>query len=218
LSNEQPQREMKVLKGLIFITCFLHFSTGLAQKQEPLYSLFLIGDVGSPELNGQDQVLNLLEEKLSEANKETSGVIFLGDNIYPRGLPPKGDRLRNQSEKRLQAILATLDEYHGNIFFIAGNHDWNHGKKDGIAYVKRQEKYIESYLNHNAIFMPGEGCPGPVEINLTEEITLAAFDSQWLIQPWHKGNGQDCETEDFNDLLFALEDILNRNSHKRLVV
>ena len=64
------------------------------QEQEaPIYSVFLVGDAGEP---GKNPVLDLLKTELEKVGDRGS-VIFLGDNIYPQGMPPKGHKLRAEA-------------------------------------------------------------------------------------------------------------------------
>ncbi|MGE3345614.1 MAG: hypothetical protein AB7L71_19500, partial [Vicinamibacterales bacterium] len=53
-------------------------------------SVVLIGDAGAPSVDG-DPVLQHLRRWLEAANHDTT-VVFLGDNIYPDGLPPRDAR------------------------------------------------------------------------------------------------------------------------------
>jgi hypothetical protein len=53
------------------------------------HSFYLVGDAGyNKDIKDKNQVLVALKNKLKEA-QENSSVIFLGDNIYPSGLPKK---------------------------------------------------------------------------------------------------------------------------------
>ena len=67
--------------------------------EKPVYSVALIGDTGSVATDGSDPVLNLLQNWL-KTNRENSRVVFLGDNIYPKGIPPATDRHRASAEAK----------------------------------------------------------------------------------------------------------------------
>lgn len=210
-------------KTFLLLIAFTVSFLARAQDIEPdtaklIYSFFLIGDTGYPKLDGKDETLNLLSDRLGMAG-DNSGVIFLGDNVYPDGLPPVGNRLRKQSENRLLEQLKILENYSGDVVFIPGNHDWLRGKSPGWAYVRRQEDYIEEFLEGKNVFFPDNGCPGPVEIELTDEITLIVVDTQWMLHPFAKpGITSDCENKTLDEVFDALEDALARNVHKHLIV
>ncbi|MGK7393213.1 MAG: BamA/TamA family outer membrane protein [Candidatus Cyclobacteriaceae bacterium M3_2C_046] len=183
------------------------------------FSLFFIGDAGAPQLEN-DPNLYFLKEKLEEAGSN-SAVVFLGDNIYPIGLPEKSHPLREISEKKLLAQLEILKDYNGKRFFIPGNHDWAKGKKEGLVYLENQEKFVENFFADavDNVFLPDNGCPGPVEISLNDDITLILFDSQWMLHSGPKpAEGSDCEYQSVQDVILGVEDMINRNSHKKIIV
>ena len=64
------------------------------------HSVFLIGDAGEPSLVGQEPVLAALESEATVCKAQKT-VIFLGDNIYESGMPPKGDPERAGAEEKL---------------------------------------------------------------------------------------------------------------------
>ena len=108
---------------------------------------------------------------------ENRAVIFLGDNVYPRGLPNQTSSLWSQAHESLSAQLELVKNFPGKIFFIPGNRDWANGGKEGLEYVKNQRRYIEDFLQRKNIFLPKKGKPGPVEIDLTDDIELIIIDS-----------------------------------------
>ncbi|RQH22491.1 hypothetical protein D5R40_30865 [Okeania hirsuta] len=64
---------------------------------------------------------------------------------------------------------------------MAGNHDWY---ADGLKGVKRQEKFIEEYLDRKNVLLPKPGCSGPEEIELGDDLVLLLIDSQWYLTNW----------------------------------
>jgi len=188
-----------------------------SEPKEP-FEIFLIGDTGDISPHRHDPVLQTLCSHFHPDQR--SAVIFLGDNIYPRGMPPKGNILRKNAENTLQRHYDALKDYHGKVVFIAGNHDWNKGRKDGYDYVVRQEKYIQKLFNQKNVFLPSNGCPGPVEINVHPDLTIVAIDTQWWLQkgirPIGKQYGCSVSTED--EFFEKLIQILDENKHKHLLV
>lgn len=161
---------------------------------KPIYSVYLIGDAGAASRNPRSTVLKELEKQLKRSG-ENSAVIFLGDNIYPHGLPPSSSPKRERAERRLLAQLNTVKEYPGQLFFIPGNHDWNSSGRNGLPWIRRQERYIESYLERGNVFLPDSGYPGPVNITLNSEsrfgkdtfrLNLILLDTQWWLHPHEK--------------------------------
>lgn len=185
-----------------------------------VHSVFLIGDVGLPNAEKQELTLKLLQQHLNNVKDTTSSVIFLGDNIYPAGLPPIGDDQREESERRIKEQLNIVRDFNGNIVFIPGNHDWKNARTGGLEQVNRQEQFIESYLNKGDVFLPSNGCPGPIEINISPLTTLIIIDSEWWLHQHKKPEGSYsiCDVENKFDFIVQLEDIIEKNKDKHVVI
>jgi predicted phosphodiesterase len=191
----------------------------LFPTSQPVFSVALLGDTGNVAIDGTDPVLNLLQNWLKNA-KENSRVVFLGDNIYPKGLPPEEDRKHEASEKKLIAQLEIFKNYKGRVTYIGGNHDWDKGRKDGYAYILRQEEYIVNYLNDKEAFLPARSCPGPVAIQLAPGILMLVLNTQWFVQKGIRpiGKGYGCEQENPEDFFKQLEKLLKENQHQRILI
>jgi len=148
----------------------------------------LIGDSGAPETEEPDPILRMMDERLQKMG-DNSAVVFLGDNIYPAGLPDTSKTKFKRAKDRLNVQLYALQYFKGDIFFIPGNHDWNDGKKGGWERLKNQEQYIEQKLDAGNVFIPDNGTPGPVVNPLTDSLVLVALDTQWWLQEFKKPTG-----------------------------
>lgn len=185
---------------------------------ETVFEVILIGDSGNIARYKPDPVLSLLKQHLQPAHP--SAVIFLGDNIYPNGLPEKGDRLRADAELVLQKHYEAVKDYPGKVIFISGNHDWNKGKDDGFEYVVRQEKYLENLFHGENVYLPSNGCPGPKEVPINDDLTIIAINTQWWIQRGFRpiGAKDGCAASSEEGFFELLEEIIQRNKNKKLLV
>ncbi len=185
---------------------------------EIVHTMYLIGDAGNAKKGESTPIgLALLKEKL-DAVGENSSVIFLGDNIYPDGLPPKREKEeRAKDEFRLDAQLDALANFKGRPFFVAGNHDW---AKWGLDGVQRQEKYIEKKLDRGDVFVPDAGCGDPKEIEINENLTILAIDSQWFLQDWEGETeiNDGCEVKNRFTFMKWFEEALKANRNKNVVI
>ena len=194
------------------------------------YSVFLIGDVGKPisKANGGEPSLNFLRKKIMEAGAK-SATIYLGDNVYEFGMPEEGAFDRKASEERLRDQIDVLRGYQGEKYMIPGNHDWKQGLKGGFEQVMREQRFAENYMaNDSAAFSytgdfitPSNGCPGPYEIRLQDDLVLITINSQWFLtnrdeRPYGAAGG--CGVEDETDFMAQLEDIIARNQRKNIIV
>ena len=183
------------------------------------FSVFLIGDAGAPQRDTTEAVFRNLESALSEAGPR-SAVVFLGDNIYPSGMPPLTSPSRAEAERRIDAQLDILTDYEGSVVFVPGNHDWGGqglgGDRDALI---RQEVYVESRLNRGNTFVPDRGYPGPVTIPIGEDAMLVAIDTQWWLEDQKVyGNTGTYQLETEGEFLLELDDVLWRHSNKHLLV
>ncbi|MCC9137181.1 BamA/TamA family outer membrane protein [Pontibacter silvestris] len=198
-------------------------------EQDPenklLYTVFLIGDVGSPSLDEQEPTLKLMQQQMHEAG-EQSATIFLGDNVYHNGLPDSSAFDREISEQRLNEQLDILKGYPGEKYMIPGNHDWNHSGRGGLEAVMREQVYVNEYLTDENIvtggdfYVPGEGCPGPYEVKISDDLVLVAIDSEWWLHPFDRPYGENshCGAANEIDFLVQLEDIIEKNSGSDILV
>lgn len=201
------------------------------------HMLILVGDAGEPVLDGPDPVLDMLQWHLNfpdtastaidtASNPQGSAisgkntVIFLGDNIYQYGLPPETDKDRKQMEDKLVKQINSAGGHNGRMYFIPGNHDWNRSKPGGLGAVLREQQFVETYLDNNEVFFPGGGCAGPVEVELTKDLVLVLFDSEWWLTKEARSEAPDngCKTESEFDFLVRLEDILDKNEGRNVVI
>ncbi len=185
-------------------------------SSEQIYRVILIGDAGdaSPEA----PVLKLLRTTVDYTD-EHSAVIFLGDNLYCCGLPDSGAVDRAQAEARLTAQLDAVKDFPGRIFFIPGNHDWNGGQPGGREALARQEAFVEAYLDRGNTFVPDDGYPGPIAIELTDRITLLALDTEWWLSDERPfGDTGAYRLREPTDLLFELRDLFVKHRNKDLLI
>ncbi len=141
-------------------------------------SLFLIGDVGAPE--GGDQVLGALTTQMARL-PERSMAVFLGDNVYPLGMPDTGADDRAEAERRLKQQIDAVLDAGARAIFVPGNHDWVRGRKGGWEAILRQEQFVIEHGAPRVVLLPGGGCPGPVAVDVGEHLRIIAMDTQWWL-------------------------------------
>lgn len=179
------------------------------------HRIILIGDAGKQD-GGKHPELELIK-KLYTLDKRTT-VIFLGDNIYPKGLPSVYDKDYPEMKQILDSQINLVQNTEARAFFIAGNHDWMQGRPGGWQQILNQARYINSLNRPNVIYSPSDVCPGPEEIQLTSEITLVTIDSQWWLHRFEKpGVSYGCDIRTEEELLDELKDIVNRNEDKLII-
>jgi len=202
--------------GWLFLT-LVGVNFALAQDKDQYY-LYLIGDAGLSSVTSAPYV-TVIQSQLNQNDHVASSVVFMGDNIYPRGLEAAGHPWRLEGEKILMAQINIASEK-SNVFFVPGNHDWKKGKRNGNRQILHQQAWIDSLNKENIQLLPKNGCPGPVEIALGEKLTLVILDTQWWLHPWEKEEGENslCDFKTRQEVMGEVEDILQRNQGKQVVI
>lgn len=158
-------------------------AAGAVPPEQVDVTLFLIGDAGAPARDSEPVLVALRTEA---AGATHPFVVFLGDNIYPHGLPDSAHADRREAERRLAAQLAVLDEGGARGLFVPGNHDWDRHSAGGWDAVRREERFVEAWPSSPAAFLPEDGCPGPAVLDVGRAVRLVALDTQWWLHDGSK--------------------------------
>ncbi|OEK07814.1 phosphoesterase [Flavivirga aquatica] len=183
-------------------------------EKEIVHSFYLIGDAGNSPLRTPSNALKAFKKELNKASKHST-VLFLGDNIYPKGLPNKSDEGRAFAEHQLNEQVGVVKDFKGKTIFIPGNHDWYNG---GLKGLKRQEKYVENKLGKNT-FLPENGCP--IErVKISDDIVLIVIDSEWYLTDWNKHPtiNDDCEIKTRTKFFDELEGEIKKARGKTTLI
>ena len=207
---------MKKITGLyIFLLLGFHFSL-TAQTDTISQRIVLVGDAGELT-NGRHPVVEAIKQFIKLDKKTT--VIFLGDNLYDSGLPDDQTVQYQAAKAVLDSQLSVVEGTQARVIMIPGNHDWNNGARDGYETIIREQLYVDLLNKPNVQFFPKDGCPGPVEVKLGNDVTLVIFDSQWWIHPYDKpGIESDCDSKTPDEVTAQIEDIVTRNSKKLVLL
>ena len=174
-------------------------------------ALFLIGDAGSP-IYDKEPVLQELARQSDSLRPVRQYVVFLGDNVYPRGVPAAGHPTRQDAERRLAAQVLAIRKGAAEGFLVPGNHDWDRQGRDGWNAIRRQDSLVRQLGGDQVRLLPHGGCPGPEVVDVGAHLRLIALDSEWWVhndvRPY--GPKSPCptrtETEVTDSLFGALRD------------
>ena len=178
-------------------------------------TIILIGDAGKLT-NGKHPVVEGVKKVVTMNKKAT--VIYLGDNLYKTGLPDDALPTYAIAKAPLDSQINLAGQAPVNVFFIPGNHDWANGGRNGYESILRVQNYIDILGNKYVKQLPRDGCPGPDEIKVNEDVTLILLDTQWWLHENDKpGVESDCPYKTKAEVITQLDDILARND-KKLVI
>lgn len=191
------------------------------------YSVFLIGDAGSPD--PEEPIIRQLGKQLHSPEADArSTVVYLGDNIYPVGMPAENAPSRKLMESRMNTQLDILKGYHGERYMVPGNHDWGQGSPDGLQRNAYEEAYVEKYLQtQDSIlvlggdtYVPSDGCPGPYEARISDDLVLIAINSQWFLHQYERPYGPNnyCDVANEDDFFNQLDDLLAKHRGEHVIL
>jgi len=191
---------------------------GQTPRADAAYTLYLVGDAGEPDI--VNQPLGKVLRHQVEQTGSNATVLYLGDNVYPKGMPEEGSRTRAAAELTLRTQAGWIQGLGVRGIFVPGNHDWQRAGKNGQAVLLNQQQFLDSLHDNNISLLPRDGCPGPVEIPIPGNAVLVIIDTQWFLHPWDKPSGDEspCDVKTSADALVALGDIFARNAGKRVIM
>lgn len=191
-------------------------ATAQDQTDSVLQRIILIGDAGELQ-HGKNAVIDAVKQRI-DLHKGNNTILFLGDNIYPKGLPNELDKNYPGAKAVIDYQINLVKGTNANGYFVPGNHDWNKQGPGGWEKVRNQQRYVDSQLLPNVQFFPKDGCPGPVGVPVGNSILLLIMDSEWWLHQYERPgrtSACDCKTED--EVTSAITDLILRNPGKLVV-
>ncbi|MEZ4803581.1 MAG: metallophosphoesterase [Gelidibacter sp.] len=178
-------------------------------------TFYLIGDAGLSPANGLSLSLNAFKSYIKNKETKNDYALFLGDNVYPEGMPKEDESYRSQAEHHMDAQFESVKGFKGKTIFIPGNHEWY---ADGVDGVKEEEKYVEAALGKDS-FLPTNGCPME-SIDVSETVQLIIIDTQWYLENWdyHPTMNDECEIKTRERMLLELEGEIKKAQGKTVVI
>ncbi|MHA7060053.1 metallophosphoesterase [Aquimarina sp. M1] len=191
------------------------FSDPLPNK-EIEKSFYLIGDAGNANMNKSTLGLDALKQVIDKEDTKNDYLLYLGDNIYQKGMPVKESSKRVLSEHKINAQIDAATLFDGDIVFIPGNHDWYN---NGVKGLSRQEKYVKEKLDRKNSFLPSQGCPLE-SIEVSDKIQLLLLDTQWYLADWNKNPtiNDECQIKTRDKFLSEIEGELKKHNGKTVLV
>lgn len=177
--------------------------------------LILIGDAG--EINFKQETI--IPEAAGQIIPGKTTVLFLGDNIYPRGLALPGSDDENETKDILRSQFEPMRRNGAPVYFLAGNHDWDRMGKLGLEKIQAQGRFLESQGDSLLKLIPEGGCPDPVEVVLSDSLVVIAYDSEWWLFPFNKQDANmDCACTTEDEVMDRLEELLSKHRDKTVVL
>jgi hypothetical protein len=191
----------------------------LPPKDSIELAIFLIGDAGSSAYDGEP-VLKELALQSDSLRPVRQFVVFLGDNVYPRGVPPLGHAQRDDAERKVAAQVLAIRKGSAQGLLIPGNHDWDRQGRDGWNAIRRQDTLVRKFGGDDVRLAPAGGCPGPDVVDLGTRVRLIAMDSEWWVHNDVKPYGETspCPTRTEDEVADSLAGALRDKGERHAIV
>lgn len=177
--------------------------------------VILIGDAG--ELGSKQSFV--LDNAASKIIKGKTTVVYLGDNIYPTGMGLAGSPDEESSKNILRAQFTPMRKAGAPVYFVPGNHDWDRMGPLGLAKVKRQSEFLTEQKDSLLHAVPANGCPDPTEVNISDNMVMIAFDSEWWLYLYNKDNPTaDCDCKTNDEIIARFKELLYKNRNKVILL
>lgn len=186
-----------------------------SDSSELNHRFFLIGDAGNAEEPEAQQTLKFFEEKVKNSDGNST-ILFLGDNVYPKGIPDSSHlEKRKLAEEKLYYQLEIAKNFKGQSIFMPGNHDWY----SGIEGLEEQARLVTEYLDEKKSFLPRKNC-GIERLKINEEIVLLVIDSQWYLENWnhYPTMNDDCDIKTREDFFEEIKSELNKYQNELILL
>src|SRR5450755_2102773 len=148
-----------------FLFCFVQ----LHSQGDVRYRVILIGDAG--EINATQKAI--INDAISKSIPGKTIALFLGDNVYPRGVELTDDK-KQASFDVLRSQFESLRKNNIPVYFIPGNHDWDKMGPYGYDKMIAANKFISDQQDSLLQIIPSGACPGPYELDVSNDLVIVA--------------------------------------------
>ena len=159
-------------------------------QQSDVYSILFTGNISEGLENAE------LINKWQKASQDSENLAYLMlGNIFEPSESKFSNRLFSNSKNPL--LLAP------------GENEWANGSSSGKEMIKNIEDQLrKEYKGH--VFMPEAACPGPKEVELSENLVVILVDTHWWV---HKQDRKfiKCGIESSGDVLDLIKDAIRRH-------
>jgi len=187
----------------------------VAQNDSVVHRIILIGDAGQKN-KAQAEVIRSASSKVLQQKTTT---VFLGDNIYSRGIGLPGAKDAEDTRQTLRSQFVPFRENGASVFFIPGNHDWDKMGPLGLAKIKQQWQYLNDQQDSLLKLFPPDGCPDPIAVKLPGNVTLIMIDTEWWLYPYSTRNPDaECGCVTKQDVIYRLQDLLYENRNRFILL
>jgi hypothetical protein len=182
-----------------------------------IHTIYFLGQ--SDKVKLKESLLGQLLEEQMEISGKKSSLVLLGNNSLKTVAP--GDSSKRAMEKRglLERRYNFFNGLKGKYYSVLGPNEWSYGGTHGSENIRVLEEFVEDQLDQGNVILPSDGCPGPEEIEINNDLVLLLIDTQWLFHNWDKPREEaGCEASTDMDFYINLNDAILRNKDRQVIL
>ena len=181
--------------------------------------IYLIGDLPVNNVEASTKYFDVLRTNIASDNFDKSTIVVLGDFVPPKGLPDSGSTGWGSATHNIEELRRTSPLV-DKIIFLNGDNEWTGGRRGGLTNVRSLSDHFRKLDDKKIRFATDDGFPGPVPIDLGDDLLLITIDSQWWLHRFEKpfGDAGDYDLDEPSDFLVELEDVLRKNNDKIIIL
>ena len=194
-------------KLLLFLLFLLVFVQGKAQTNQEIW---VIGN--SMDVSIDASFWQHLDSELEQSQYPVY-LLFTGDIAGCKGTQPNTAQL-----KPIFNIAVKHPEV--EIGLLAGDRDWTDSGKEGWECVQKMEDYVEAQALENIDWLVDDGCPGPDEEKIGENVLLLPLNTQWWNHPYRKPIPADAMCDEIVEEAIheEIEDAIKERRSRNIVI
>ncbi len=205
-----------MFRPLLSLAFFL--ISGLLPAQETssalMRSVYLVGNVANVP---SDAPILVGLQNLTASETAPFTVLYSGDLIDDDGL--EAEDCEEEEEKLRGLIRIGQDNPLGRVLFIPGERDWDNAGKSGLAKIRRLEDFLEKELRTKRALIPTKGCPGPMVIDVGDDLRIIAINTQWFQHQYQRpGEADDCPFFNENEFYDEIDDFMEEVPGRNIIV
>ncbi len=175
------------------------------------YRVIFMGNSG--KINEEQSTI--LRHAAASILKNKTTVFYLDENKYLQGNIPADSKEGRTAQNNLRLQFEMMRTRGANVYFISGNQQFNKMGTEGLVKIKRQSTLQKEEADSLLKISPENTCPDPVELILTDNLTIIVFNSEWWLYPFENANIDDeCECKTKSDVLARIDELRYKNRNK----
>ncbi len=206
---------MKLTKFILLLYVIYSPTICSYGQQTSVSKIILIGDAGKKN-RAQQEVIAVAAAQVIAGK---TMVIFLGDNIYPRGMNASGTNGYTTAKEILHTQFEAFAKKNVPVYFIPGNHDYDKSSKLGWQKMNDAHNYFDSLQSSSIYLVPERNCGDPTIIYNDTSICVVALDTEWLLYSYKvSADIEHCQCSTNDEVYSKLSAIALQHKQKQLLV